>query len=136
MRGVAVRRRARSARDDDSAGHYPVPMCRNITELRGLEPVATAEEIEAAARQYIRKVSGIQTLSDTNREAFEHAVADVTAITSRLLVSLPRAQAAARYGPAAPAARGAGPHGGPAGRARSREVGQPVRHVRRGLANP
>ena len=34
-------------------------MCRNITELRGLEPAATAEEIEAAARQYVRKVSGI-----------------------------------------------------------------------------
>src|SRR6266581_4113013 len=34
-------------------------MCRNITELRGLEPPATREEIEAAARQYIRKVSGI-----------------------------------------------------------------------------
>ena len=34
-------------------------MCRNITELRGLEPAATAEEIEAAARQYVRKVSGV-----------------------------------------------------------------------------
>ena len=34
-------------------------MCRNITELRGLEPPATREEIEAAARQYIRKVTGI-----------------------------------------------------------------------------
>ena len=34
-------------------------MCRNITELRGLEPAATAEEIEAAARQYIRKVSAV-----------------------------------------------------------------------------
>ncbi|MDT7557030.1 MAG: hypothetical protein QOI68_3371, partial [Pseudonocardiales bacterium] len=35
-------------------------MCRNITTLRGLEPSATAEEIEAAARQYVRKVSGVQ----------------------------------------------------------------------------
>ncbi|WP_019731277.1 DUF2277 family protein, partial [Mycobacterium avium] len=34
-------------------------MCRNITELRGLQPAATAEEIAAAARQYVRKVSGI-----------------------------------------------------------------------------
>ena len=34
-------------------------MCRNITTLRGLEPPATSEEIEAAARQYVRKVSGV-----------------------------------------------------------------------------
>jgi hypothetical protein len=38
-------------------------MCRNITTLRGLEPEATAEEIEAAARQYVRKVSGLQSTS-------------------------------------------------------------------------
>ena len=38
-------------------------MCRNITTLRGLEPVATPEEIEAAARQYVRKVSGVQKTS-------------------------------------------------------------------------
>ena len=36
-------------------------MCRNITTLRGLEPAATPEEIEAAARQYVRKVSGVQS---------------------------------------------------------------------------
>ncbi len=54
-------------------------MCRNITELRGLEPAATDEEIEAAARQYIRKVSGITRPSGANAEAFETAVAEVTA---------------------------------------------------------
>lgn len=64
-------------------------MCRNITELRGLEPPATGEEVEAAARQYVRKVSGIATLSDANREAFETAVAEVTASTRRLLDLLP-----------------------------------------------
>lgn len=64
-------------------------MCRNITELRGLEPAATNEEIEAAARQYVRKVSGLKTLSDANREAFETAVAEVTATTTRLLDLLP-----------------------------------------------
>lgn len=64
-------------------------MCRNITELRGLEPAATDQEIEAAARQYIRKISGIQKTSDANREAFEYAVAEVTATTMRLLASLP-----------------------------------------------
>jgi hypothetical protein len=65
-------------------------MCRNITELRGLEPAATAEEIEAAARQYVRKVSGIHKLSDANREPFERAVAEVTETTTRLLSELPQ----------------------------------------------
>lgn len=64
-------------------------MCRNITELRGLEPAATPEEIEAASRQYVRKVSGIQKLSDANRAPFEEAVAAVTAATSTLLAALP-----------------------------------------------
>ena len=64
-------------------------MCRNITELRGLEPAATDEEIEAAARQYIRKVSGITRPSAANVDAFEAAVAEVTATTTRLLSELP-----------------------------------------------
>ncbi|TPG36966.1 DUF2277 domain-containing protein [Mycolicibacterium hodleri] len=64
-------------------------MCRNITELRGLEPVATAEEIEAASRQYVRKVSGITRPTAANAEAFETAVAEVTATTTRLLNALP-----------------------------------------------
>lgn len=64
-------------------------MCRNITELRGLEPAATDEEVEAAARQYIRKVSGITRPTATNAEAFEAAVAEVTATTRRLLAELP-----------------------------------------------
>ncbi len=64
-------------------------MCRNITELRGLEPAATNDEIEAAARQYVRKVTGIQKLSDSNRSAFEAAVAEVTATTVHLLGHLP-----------------------------------------------
>jgi hypothetical protein len=64
-------------------------MCRNITELRGLEPPATPDEIEAAARQYVRKVSGITRPSAANTEAFEAAVAEVTASTRRLLASLP-----------------------------------------------
>jgi hypothetical protein len=64
-------------------------MCRNITALRGLEPVATAEEIEAAALQYVRKVSGLQTVSDKTRDAIEAAVAEVAATTTRLLAELP-----------------------------------------------
>jgi hypothetical protein len=64
-------------------------MCRNITTLRGLEPAATAEEIEAAARQYVRKVTGVQTLTDQTRDPFEAAVAEITAVTTRLLSELP-----------------------------------------------
>ena len=64
-------------------------MCRNITTLRGLEPPATTEEIEAAARQYVRKVSGVASVSDATRDAFEVAVAEVAATTARLLESLP-----------------------------------------------
>ena len=68
-------------------------MCRNITELRGLQPAATAEEIAAAARQYVRKVSGITHPSAANADAFEAAVAEVTATTTRLLGGLaPRRQ--------------------------------------------
>jgi hypothetical protein len=64
-------------------------MCRNITELRGLEPPATTVEIEAAARQYVRKVSGFTHPSSANAEAFEVAVAEVAATTTRLLHTLP-----------------------------------------------
>lgn len=64
-------------------------MCRNITTLRGLEPVATTEEIEAAARQYVRKVSGVQKPSAATEAAFEHAVAEIAHITAHLLEALP-----------------------------------------------
>ena len=64
-------------------------MCRNITTLRGLEPVATPEEIEAAARQYVRKVSGVQSTSPQTEDAFERAVALVTEATTSLLAALP-----------------------------------------------
>jgi hypothetical protein len=64
-------------------------MCRNITELRGLEPAATTEEIEAAARQYVRKVTGVHKLSEATREPFDEAVIGIAAITADLLASLP-----------------------------------------------
>jgi hypothetical protein len=66
-----------------------VAMCRNITTLRGLEPEATTEEIEAAARQYVRKVSGVQTTSSNTEAAVERAVRQVTKATTELLGSLP-----------------------------------------------
>ena len=67
-------------------------MCRNITTLRGLEPEATAEEIEAAARQYVRKVSGVQKTSDRTAEAVERAVRRITLATEELLAQLPPRQ--------------------------------------------
>ena len=64
-------------------------MCRNITTLRGLEPAATNEEIEAAARQFVRKISGITKPSKITEERFEVAVADITLIATALLADLP-----------------------------------------------
>ena len=64
-------------------------MCRNITTLRGLEPVATPEEIEAAARQFVRKVSGVQKPSVATDEVFERAVRAVTEATTEMLAELP-----------------------------------------------
>ena len=67
-------------------------MCRNITTLRGLHPEATAEEIEAAARQYVRKVSGVQATSPRTAPAFERAVRKVADATAEVLAELPPRQ--------------------------------------------
>jgi hypothetical protein len=64
-------------------------MCRNITTLRGLEPAATPEEIEAAARQYVRKVSGITHPTPATSEVFEQAIATVARATAEVLRELP-----------------------------------------------
>ncbi len=64
-------------------------MCRNITTLRGLEPEATPEEVEAAARQYVRKVSGVQSVTPATGPAFERAVQLVADATTELLAGLP-----------------------------------------------
>jgi hypothetical protein len=64
-------------------------MCRNITELRGLEPAATREEIEAAAGQYIRKVTGITRPNPELAEAMAVASLEVADITEQLLARLP-----------------------------------------------
>ena len=64
-------------------------MCRNITTLRGLEPLATPQEIEAAARQYVRKISGVQKTSPATDAAFERAVLTITQASAQLLRELP-----------------------------------------------
>jgi hypothetical protein len=91
-------------------------MCRNIKTLHNFKPPATAEEIRAAAEQYVRKVSGSSKPSKANEAAFAHAIDEVAATTSRLLESLvttapprdreteaarARARAAQRFGVAA-----------------------------------
>lgn len=69
-------------------------MCRNITPLRGLEPAATVEEIEAAALQFVRKVGAISSVSARTEEAVNRAVSDITEITIRLLDELPERKVA------------------------------------------
>ena len=64
-------------------------MCRNITTLRGLDPAATNDEIIAAARQYVRKVTGVQKTSANTEAAFERAVAIIAEATERVLEELP-----------------------------------------------
>ena len=63
-------------------------MCRNIKTLHNFEPPATAEEVEAAALQYVRKISGASKPSKANEAAFDRAVEEVAAASRRLLDEL------------------------------------------------
>ena len=63
-------------------------MCRNIRTLHNFAPPATEEEVRAASLQYVRKVSGSTKPSQANTEAFDRAVDEVAAATSKLLDSL------------------------------------------------
>lgn len=63
-------------------------MCRNIRTLYNFEPPATKEEIDAAAIQYVRKISGFNKPSQVNVAAFERAVREIAAVTNRLVGSL------------------------------------------------
>jgi hypothetical protein len=63
-------------------------MCRNIRVLHNFEPPATSTEVQAAALQYVRKVSGAAKPSAVNQEAFDRAVAAVAAATQELLDAL------------------------------------------------
>ncbi len=67
---------------------YASPMCRSIKRLRDGSVSAPSEEIEAAALQYIRKVSGFQRPAVHNQEVFNRAVADVAEATALLLGDL------------------------------------------------
>ena len=63
-------------------------MCRSIKSLRSQEPPATGDDINAAALQFVRKISGYRAPSRSNREAFDLAVAEVAAASEKLLASL------------------------------------------------
>jgi hypothetical protein len=63
-------------------------MCRSIKPLHNYAPPSTAEDIEAAALQYVRKISGMTRPARVNQEAFDRAVAAVTEASARLLEEL------------------------------------------------
>ena len=63
-------------------------MCRNIRPLSNFAPPATDDEIQAAALQYVRKISGMTKPAQVNVEAFDRAVAEVAAASARLLDAL------------------------------------------------
>ena len=63
-------------------------MCRNIRVLYNFQPPTTREEIQAAALQYVRKVSGTRKPSGHNQDLFDRAVADIAKATRRLVDSL------------------------------------------------
>lgn len=63
-------------------------MCRNIKTLFNFEPPATADEVRAAAVQFVRKLSGFQRPAKANAAAFERAVEEVAGAAERLLATL------------------------------------------------
>jgi hypothetical protein len=63
-------------------------MCRNIRTLYNFDPPASHEEIEAAALQYVRKISGFTKPSKANEEAFHRAVHEIAHISAHLLANL------------------------------------------------
>jgi len=63
-------------------------MCRNIKTLFNFEPPVTEAEIQAASLQFVRKISGFNKPSKLNEEAFQAAVEEIAAASTRLLVTL------------------------------------------------
>ena len=63
-------------------------MCRNIKTLFNFDPPATPEEIDAAALQFVRKLSGLSRPSQANQQVFEEAVIKISAAAEELIASL------------------------------------------------
>ncbi len=89
-------------------------MCRNIKTLFNFDPPVSQEEVQAAALQFVRKISGFNKPSKPNEAAFHAAVDEIAGISTRLLRSLEttaapknreeeaakaKARAAQRFGP-------------------------------------
>ena len=74
-------------------------MCRSIKVLRNQDPPATDAEVEAAALQFVRKISGYRQPSKANADAFNDAVADVAEASRRLLAQLPSVSDTSRRTP-------------------------------------
>lgn len=70
------------------AATYAGRMCRNIRTLHNFEPPATSSEVNAAALQFVRKISGTTKPSQANQEAFDRAVAEIAHVTQHLLEDL------------------------------------------------
>jgi hypothetical protein len=73
-------------------------MCRSIAQLRGLEPPATPDEVEAAARQFLAKVAGLSA-AQRRRPEVEAAVGEVAGVVTALLAALPAGRGAPGAGP-------------------------------------
>ena len=72
-------------------------MCRNIRQLHNFEPPASEEEVQDAALQFVRKISGYRVPSAANTHAFDAAVEEIAAATTRLMEGLaPRGTRSAR----------------------------------------
>ncbi|HEV2010791.1 MAG TPA: DUF2277 domain-containing protein [Candidatus Limnocylindria bacterium] len=69
-------------------------MCRSIKRLRTIEGLAGADDIRAAARQFVRKVSGVQVPTAKTADVFEAAVEAISRASRELLVALPPSKAA------------------------------------------
>ncbi|EWS80701.1 DUF2277 domain-containing protein [Brachybacterium phenoliresistens] len=63
-------------------------MCRNIRTLHNVDPGATADEVQDAALQYVRKIAGTTRPSRANQAAFDRAVAEIAHATRHLLDDL------------------------------------------------
>jgi hypothetical protein len=85
---MATLGRRRSSPTPAGAALYACPMCRNIRTLYNFDPPATEEEIQAAALQFVRKVSGFTKPSRANQEAFDRAVDAVARASTELLREL------------------------------------------------
>ena len=87
--GIGDERQRRTCRlAEDRKSPYRRCMCRSIKTLRRPGEAATTGELEAAARQYVRKLSGYREPSARNQAAFDAAIQEVAAASHRLIEAI------------------------------------------------